>query len=310
MNRRSIQQHEQIIILDNDTQKLRDVYAKAFKTKVKTDDKKSDGKRFPDKQKDIDLCLWYEPGTWLVDLVNCGSIWYVFFVEGNTRFLIVYPGNAALVDGNIDRQPGRVRSDAFLDIFTQFRHKAKNVTRLIGDSEKAFWSQTMQAKYQQFNIKTTIINTSVDGHTPLSILDRTVRTIRDMNANLKQDPEILLPQMNQLVTVYNNTKHGGLEDTIGKPITPRQMHDNKQLELEYIRNSKANNWIIANNPGFIIPTGSKIVIKQKYHQLEKHRNTCVSGDWRVVSRRGLWYTVRESKTGQIMKVKRRDIKAV
>lgn len=304
---RQLRQREQIIILDNDTQRLKDVYANAFKTKEKTEVKKSNGKRFPDKQKDIDLCFWYEPGTWLMDLVSCGSIWYVFFIGGNSRFLIVLPGNASLVDGNIDRQPGRVKSDHFLDIFTQFRHKAGNVKHLIGDSERAFWSQTMMENYRQFKIKTTIINTAQDGHTQLSILDRAVRTIRDMNANLGQGPEILLPQMNQLVTVYNNTKHGGLESVIGKPITPRQIHSDKSLELQYMRNAKANNWVINNTPGFIVEPGTKILVRQKYKMHEKRRGTSVPGNWRVVDRKGLWYDVRESKSGQMMKVRRRDI---
>ena len=269
-------------------------YTEAFRTKQKLESKKSKYKSIK-KQTHIQLHQIFPPDTWLIDLVKFGDYYYVFFVEANTRYLIPIMGNADLINNDALEQTGlRVRTDRFFDIFQQFESQnviettdrgmrlrsyqqpRKRINKIIGDSEKAFWSERMINYYRSKRIEYQRINTVVEGHTRLSILDRLVRTIRDMVDNLKI--EIVSPQeMKTLAEVYNNTKHKALMD-----FTPAEVHNNFRLERIVIERRMGSNMIRRNRNDYRLNLGDIVFVRRFYTQFEKHRYSTQNENYKVI----------------------------
>lgn len=74
-------------------------------------------------------------------------------------------------------------------------------------------------------------------HSALGIVDRFIRTLRDMNTpnekTMKQSHDskyktFSLKRMNKLIEIYNNTYHRRIK------FTPKEMFDDSELEYKYI----------------------------------------------------------------------------
>ena len=203
---------------------------------------------------------------------------------------------------------GRLKTDLFKSLFIEFLEDCvKKPTLIIGDSEKAFWSQNvMRPFYAQNNIEIQPINVSQEGHIRLAVLDRLVRTIRDMCDNLKIDSEnITIPTLQEVITTYNNTKHKDLQNH-----TPREVYLDELLENRILKGRRTENWLKSNNEGFLIPEGSDVLIRRKYSKFEKRRGTTTrDGEFEVVRRvSGTMYEVKNKETGETEIVARRDLK--
>ena len=146
----------------------------------------------------------FPKNTWLLDLVCMNDkeakvkYWYVFFVEANTRYLIVLPANGFYNSGAWEQNVTRINESNFLRIFKAFRElnfitkphnrrsavQKKPVFKIIADSEKAFWAKNALDYYKKEKIKLGKVNVRREGHTRMSILDRVVRTIRGLLLSL------------------------------------------------------------------------------------------------------------------------------
>lgn len=274
------------------------------------------------KTKPVDgtVMTWFEPGTWLIDLVNFGAVWYVFFVEGNSRYLIALAGNA-IEDKRYQTMytaTPRVPTDRLVEIFNQFlRMKrtstypnsaglmttatAARVKHIIGDSEKAFWSNAMMKIYNDNNITCTTVNVAKEGHRLLAVLDRVVRTIRDMEyrthydatKNVSTAAENINPtEMRRLVEVYNHTWHKTLSKLYGGKITPHDVHFNRWLEAKIIRTVRTTNYLKQQQPGFILEEGQRVLVKESNPDtFAKKRSPYINGIWVVTKRHGNMYDV-------------------
>lgn len=258
--------------------------------------------------------------TWLMDLVRFDNgAWYCWFLEANTRFLIVVEGNGQTITTDAwEEFSARVPSEFFLEAFKTFQalnkiptsnrktrkgEKRKPVSLIIGDSEKAFWSARMLAYYNQQHIRYERINTKSEGHIRLSILDRSVRTIRDMLYRL--DISNVGPDdLYRAVVIYNNTIHR----TLG--YTPLQVHCNQVLERRVLQRLKTDNWITTHRTDYQIGEGEEVAVRQKYKPFEKHRSTVKKGKYTVSNRnKDGSYEVRDSESKR-SKVYRRDLKPI
>ena len=273
---------------------LQEAYTTAFRTKEKTLNKKSKYRAIKKQQK-LQLHQIFAPDTWLIDLVKFNDFYYVFFVEANTRYLISIVGNGDLITNDAIEQTGlRVKTDRFYNIFKQFEKKnviettdrgmklrsyqqqRKRINKIIGDSEKAFWSQMMINYYKSQRIEYEKINTVVEGHIRLSILDRLVRTIRDMVENAKI--EVVSPnEMNTLAEVYNNTNHKALMD-----FTPYEVHNDFKKERMIIERRQGSNMIVRNRYKQNLQVGDIVYVRRLYAPFEKHRYSTVRELYRII----------------------------
>jgi predicted RNA-binding protein Jag len=119
---------------------------------------------------------------------------------------------------------------------TKFLNEHKCV-KLTSDEEPAFLSPSVlnMLKSKQILVQTVLPGT----HSALGIIDRFIRTLRDMNTpsesciNQSDHPEfrnITEERMQELIEAYNNTYHTSIK------CSPREMYDNPDLEEEYIVN--------------------------------------------------------------------------
>ena len=242
-------------------------------------------KPFKDKQLLFQQHQTFEPNTWIVDIVRFQddetntAYWYLFFVEANTRYLIVLPANGEWINGDaFQRRTQRIQSSSLPDTFRTFFElnttisgtrgrgilTRKKVHKIIADSEKAFWTDEMKRFYKQYNISTEAINVARDGHTRLSIMDRTVRTIRgillSMNDSLERDGEpTIIPNLScltQIATQYNNR----INRSLG--YTPKQIHNNPELERQIVRTTLGENFVRTHNPRYPLEEGSEVEVRK------------------------------------------------
>ncbi len=313
--------------------KLDSMYRKAFVTKCgRSEQDQRDSVRIvpPSAVPERMIKQWFPMGTWLMDLVKFGPLWYVFFVEANSRFLIVIVGNAQMLgraeargDSSIvgltyTTEP-RIASKTFAHVFREFLLKnrkskflnsaglsttvdARPVRYIIGDSEKAFWTPPMLDLYRQRGIKWTAVNVKQNGHRQLAILDRVVRTIRDMNYRIYYDEEtntseavdeIPPMEMERLVRVYNHTYHSTLSEACGGKITPNDVHFNEALERRIIARAREENYLRQQQSGMLLDVGQKVLVKNDRTEIgEKKRSPYIDGVWTVTKRSGSIYTLK------------------
>ena len=203
---------------------------------------------------------------------------------------------------------GRLKTDLFKSVFQEFLQTCvKKPALIIADSEKAFWSKKVMIPfYREHDIAIERVNVAREGHIRMAVLDRVIRTFRDMLDNLKIDEEeYTIPLFQAVIRVYNNTKHS---DLMGH--TPREVYLDEMLERRIVRGRRTENWLKANREGFLIPEGAKVLVRRSFNKFEKRRGvTVLPGEYEVVRRiSGSVYEIRNTETGETMTVPRRDIK--
>lgn len=302
-----------ILITDSEPNKLINTFENAFKTKTGTEHKRSETHKWIKQDKYMFRQI-YPIGSWLVDLVKFGEYWYVFFVEACSRYLIVIQGNSNFLTNDaveINLQ-GRVPSNIFLEAFQQFeRMNSGRIRLLIGDSERAFWSQTMLNYYASRKIATIKINVSEDGHTRMSILDRVVKTIRDACYKLKYPESVEPKDMINVVITYNNTTHATLTKFLGDNYTPLELHTNKTLQEIFNNNLDKDNLDIRNQKGYIILPGTEVVVKNNENKkFEKHHSNTIAGKWFVVEYKNSAYTISNENGVNLQNIPRSRLRPI
>ena len=296
----------------------------------------------------------FEPNTWLMDLVyfNYGKVfkgWFGFFVEANTRYLIPIPANVRRVSADAYQDIlGRADQYVWEDILKDFKKSnvtkerignlkestrnhygyLKKIHKLIGDSEKAFWTRNCMAWYKSEDIKTERVNTHQEGHIRLAILDRVVRTIRDMIENylhpgaLKRKNKLqnFTHSIDGIIRIcheYNNTPHSQLKDGFVKGKTkknrvywtPFEVHNDPLKEQIVLKKRIGQNWTVQHRQGYTLPNNSLVSVRSIPNPLAKVRWRTFPLAHMVKNNTKLWqYNVQNPSNNMISKVARRDLK--
>jgi hypothetical protein len=129
-------------------------------------------------------------------------------------------------------------------------------------------------------------------HTSLSLIDRVIKTIRDMAFNMRIGsitPEFL----SGILIQYNNAPHRGLSELMGFPISPALMEEYSALRWEIRRRLIARNQEIYTSPGFILRPGQRVVIFNENSQLGKRRSIVKPEVFEVLDFNGAFYSIRQ-----------------
>jgi hypothetical protein len=115
-------------------------------------------------------------------------------------------------------------------------HLAKNkIVSVICDEERAFYSQKFVDWLTDRNISIKFIGDK--RHTALAVIDRFIRTLRDMNtptvhgkftSEHQKYRDFSAERMAKLLKIYNNTIHDSTK------YTPKEMEEDPNLEKEFI----------------------------------------------------------------------------
>lgn len=128
-------------------------------------------------------------------------------------------------------------TDRIKEIVQSIKDKHKPIYTITSDGEGAFKREGAQTIYDEFNIKHKVVEDLKYRHTVLSVVDRFIRTLRDMNrpgvnddkqSHEKEFRDFSTEKMAEFVRLYNNTIHNGTG------YTPNEMEADRSLEEKYI----------------------------------------------------------------------------
>ena len=143
-------------------------------------------------------------------------------------------------------------------------------------------------------------------HSALGIIDRVIRTIRDIAYNLEV-PEINPSVMVYIVNLYNNTPHKTLSKYAGIKVSPNDVDNNPELEEFIVRKIHQKNYEIMNREGFNLYPGQEVVVYNVPTSMAKRRTVIQPGNWHVKENLGTGYTLMDEK-GNIQTVSRYKIR--
>ena len=232
------------------------------------------------------------PNTWFHDLLDNGPsndgtrrsrgteneprFWHIF-VGVNTRFMDVFPLNGKSND-DVKRS---------LQWFINKYHPEK----LTSDNEPAFTSKATCKLCSDNKVKIFVITDKQ--HSSLGVIDRAIRTLRDMNtpkhyheqSHHRQFNMFSVDKMRRLVNKYNNSYNRTLK------CTPKEMHENKELEIKFIYRNQKYRHIQRGIKDFRLNNGDMVRYRIDKNPLEKHRYRYSPESYKVVGRERAFYII-------------------
>ena len=268
-----------------------ETYRKAFRTKALLNESKQSKLIKLDAQRQTQLKQIHPYATWIMDIVSFGTGQYLLFVEANTRYAVIHL---------FHRDAVRVKRS----IADLMEHQY--VGKIVGDADKVFTAGIVKDFCTNNGILYDFRKTEDTAHTHVAILDRVVRTFRDMLYNLNvKDPTP--PDIANVAKIYNETRHETLSQVLGFNATPKLLNENHDLQMLFTRRLAAMNWSKIHRSTFIIPNGRRVFVRAKYGKMAKKRSTVDNEIYTVVSHKGSLYTL-SNKEGKIITVPRRDLR--
>ena len=141
-------------------------------------------------------------------------------------------------------------------------------------------------------------------HSSLGLIDRVIRTLRDMAYNMGIG--IITPSiMEELVRQYNNAPHKTLSKYARKSaslagvsygaVSPRMVQEDKELESLIVMNICKENYDIMTSKGFYLPKGMSVKLYNEKDGMMKRRSNVQPGKYRVVGFKNGLYEVTDQK---------------
>ncbi len=188
--------------------------------------------------------------------------WYIF-INVNTKYAHVYP----LLNKSTDK---------IIKVLRQFIKDTVNVSSLTGDAECG-WNSNQCIEYLK-NIKVTLRIIHDKQHSALSVIDRFIRTLRDMNIPTDKNTKrrysnnikyhtFSQKRMNKLIDTYNNSHHSEIN------MKPYKMNDNVELEIDYIRKCLNKQIKIEETDGYNLNDGEyvRVLLDKKTFKKRRYR---------------------------------------
>ena len=173
---------------------------------------------------------------------------------------------------------------------------------MIFNGEAAINSKEFRDYIKQYKI--VLDPTIPKQHTSLSIIDRLIRTLRDIAFNLGYDGIYDQNILNIILNYYNNSVHKTLSEVIskhnGKPtkITPSMMQFNRDLEKIYVEECMMYNFAITTQPDFKLNKNQIVEITNTHDPLEKNRTILDKDKYKVDGIEGNLYKLTNTRTNE------------
>ena len=251
-----------------------------------------------------------EHGTYIFDMVftHGGQFTYLFGIELNTRYVFAVLLNKGKSNNRTIRDKAKA-TDSYLKALRNLIRDGMDIRYILSDAEPAFTSKEAKTFYNRRNIVHKPVGflnanyqeeTKQPYHTSLGILDRAVRTIRDMAYNIGITDDNITPNvMDRLIREYNNTYHKTLSKYARFNVTPFQAHLIGILEDKICNRIRADNWCVMNSDDFYLPPGTPVKVYNSplNNPGEKKRRTVIHpGKYEVVDFENCRYIVRDEES--------------
>jgi hypothetical protein len=230
------------------------------------------------------------PGTYLTDIiffkVQSKSVGYLILVNQNTRQAYAEPLNLIIVNDESAKLLKDIKSmEAYVTALKHIIDKNKlKIKFLKGDSEKAFNANTLQRFYQRIGIQfmTSPISFNQTNHTSMSVLDRLVRTIRDMQHQM--GIESISPYlMEEILLQYNNSPHKTLSKIFHKSVSPNEM--TPEMENIMCDELQEENYNTLTNPNFSMKVGTPVLVYNDPDPMNKRRSVVRDGKYNIIGQK-------------------------
>ena len=167
----------------------------------------------------------------------------------------------------------------------------KNKPNEKKDKQNEFIEVNRQkTKYPEFMKDLNMVKSikSEPTHSSLGIIDRVIRTIREIAFNLGWG--VITPsRMKYIVDLYNNAPHNTLSKYAGKPVSPNDVDE--ELERFIVRRIQQENYNISSKFDYNLLPGEEVVIYNERNNMAKRRSEIEPGKWFVVENVGNKYKV-------------------
>ena len=205
------------------------------------------------------------PGCYFHDLLvqprGSEPKYFHIFIGTNTRYAFAYPVNDKTAKTAIETLNKFIKDN-----------KPKHIVKLTSDGESAFNSKQFMATCHENGIMLKIVPDKA--HSTFGIIDRFMRTLRDLNQpdETSQDQqydqeyiEFTPSKMDSLINKYNNTKHSSIK------CTPAEMYNNVNLEKDYIAKCIRERNVQDAIKDINIPAGTYVRYKMNDYDLNGHK---------------------------------------
>jgi hypothetical protein len=172
--------------------------------------------------------------------------YYLILININTRYVKLH---------HIQNRSSASVLNAMKYIFNKLTIKS-----LESDEEKSFVSSEILSYLKKKNVDYYII--TEQQHQSLALIDRFIRTNRDYIKNNEpaDDSKII-----RFVNAYNNIIHNETG------LSPKQMQNDKELEVNYIITKLSEQANVENKPGYKLNVNDKVRLIESKHTMKKTR---------------------------------------
>ena len=266
--------------------------------------------------------------TYLIDLMFEQKFVYLVAININTRYLFVELMNKVInPNKNAYGNKNTKTTAKYIRCLENMMINGMSVNYLSGDSEKCFTSNDAQNFYFANNItfipverlnKTqnvfrvnqhTMSNAklrTIPNHNSLGIIDRVIRTIRDMAYHMEVN--VITPQiMPDIVLQYNSAPHQTLSYYAGFDVSPKMVNDDAELENYIVRKICQENYNIKSQYGFDLAKGTKVKIYNEKDPMIKRRSLIQPGDFEVDAFTNGMYRIKNTNNNKIIMLPRTKI---
>lgn len=275
------------------------------------------------------------PNSYMIDLMQSGKFMYLIAININTRYLFAECMNNSVNFYLNDTEKQDIFSkssktaSSFLNCLTKMMKNGMKPEFLTGDGEKAFASDAAKNFYRSngitwidirrqkrgvyedfyYNDRNQVKNVSKDKnrtdplHSSLGIIDRVIRTLRDMAYN--SEIGVIEPSdMKQLVELYNNAPHQSLSYYAGCSVTPNKVQHDSDLETFIMRRICQENYNVQQKEGFFIKFDQPVKVYNEKDAFHKRRSIIQPGIFYVQDFNNGLYTIFRPDTGDVQTVPR------
>ena len=237
------------------------------------------------------------PNTFVCDYMYAGRFAYMLAINVNTRKAFFAIPKEIYLDGHHWRSRGKandwhVNAESAVESLKDLMRMTK-VEGLIMDQESGWTSHEFKQFLERHGIKyrfvhkndlSGIIETqkpSRSNHSTTSLVDRLIRTLRQMNYNLGHNNEIDPNRMMWLIEEYNNSPHTTLSKIIGRQVTPNEVDEDESLERKIVSELMRENFIKSLQPEATVK-GARLRVLNEANYFDKVKPKLLPGYWRAV----------------------------
>ena len=260
--------------------------------------------------------------SYIIDLMFIDKLCYLVAININTRFLIVEVMNRILFDSSINEDENKDKlikfskynksAETFINTLNKIIQSGVIIKQLTFDGEGAFLSSLAKRYYRDHNIEWSTAQRLQMGsypdfmkkeqqrvktdpmHSSLGLIDRVIRTIRDMAYNMNVGT-ITPSIMKEIVNQYNNAPHKTLSLYAGVSVSPQMVQNDIKLETFIVKRIVEENYKIMNSDGFKLEKGSQVKLYNEKDSLMKRRSMVQPGIHTIKGFKNGLYEVKDDK---------------